>query len=187
MDATDTQHEATDEAAISPSPAHVRSGEANAGVPNEATVAPFHPPALGVNGAKQGQIGPVLDPPVRELTRKQELAMPHILSARSEREGARAAQISRSTLQRWMDNPGFRAELEDQRRAAAALTHHEFQELALSSMHILAELLKDPSPYIRLNAVRTTINAAMKIEDSQDIRRRISVIDDSIELLKDQS
>ena len=63
MDATDTQHKATDEAAISPSPAHVRSGEANAGVPNEATVAPFHPPALGVNGAKQGQIGPVLDPP----------------------------------------------------------------------------------------------------------------------------
>ena len=88
MDATDTQHKATNEAAISPSPAHVRSGEANAGVPNEATVAPFHPPALGVNGAKQGQIGPVLDPPVRELTRKQELAMPHILATRSIREGA---------------------------------------------------------------------------------------------------
>ena len=61
-----------------------------------------------------------------------------------------------------MDNPAFRAELEDQRRAAAALAHNEFQELALSSIHILAELLKDPSPYIRLNAVRTTINAAMK-------------------------
>ena len=114
MDATDTQHEATDEAAISPSPAHVRSGEANAGVPNEATVAPFHPPALGVNEAKKGQMGPVLEPPRRELTWKQELAMPHILAAQSERDGARAAQISRNTLQRWMDNPSFRAELEDQ-------------------------------------------------------------------------
>ena len=43
MDATDTQHEATSEAAISLSPAHVRSGEANAGLPNEATVDPFSP------------------------------------------------------------------------------------------------------------------------------------------------
>ena len=55
MDATDTQHKATDEAAISPPPAHVRSGEANAGVPNEATVALFHPPSAR---SKRGQTGP---------------------------------------------------------------------------------------------------------------------------------
>ena len=63
MDATDTLNEATNDAALATSRSHVRSDEANKGVPNEATVAPFHPPALGVNGAKQGQIGPVLDPP----------------------------------------------------------------------------------------------------------------------------
>ncbi len=187
MNPTDTQHEATNEAAISPSPAHVRRNGASEGVPNEATVASFHPPALEVNGAKQGQIGPVLDPPVHELTRKQELAMPHILSARSEREGARAAQISRTTLQRWMDNPAFRAELEDRRRAAAALCHNEYQELALNGVNILADLLTDPSPYIRLNAVRVAVSVSMKVEERQDIRRRINVIDDAIELLKDQS
>ena len=187
MDAPDALNEATNEATLATFRSHVRSDEADAGVPNEARVASFHPPALGVNGAKQGQIGPVLDPPVHELTRKQELAMPHILSARSEREGARAAQISRTTLQRWMDNPAFRAELEDRRRAAAALCHNEYQELALNGVNILADLLTDPSPYIRLNAVRVAVSVSMKVEERQDIRRRINVIDDAIELLKDQS
>ena len=122
-----------------------------------------------------------------KITPKQELAIPHIVTARSARQGTRAARISRDTLQRWMNDPAFRAELEDQRRAAAALAHNEFQALALSSAHILAELLQDPSPYIRLSAARTMVSASMKVEERQDIRRRINVIDDAIELLKDQS
>ena len=186
MDATDTQHKATDEAAISPSPAHVRSGEANAGVPNEATVALFHPPALGVNGAKQGQIGPVLDPPVRELTRKQELALPHIVATQSIREGARAARISRATLKRWMDDPAFRAELEDQRKAAVALARNEFQALALRSIQTLAELIEHPDPRIRLSAARTTVQTAIKTGEIQDIRQRTEIIADALEFLKDQ-
>ena len=113
--------------------------------------------------------------------------MPHILSAGSERDGARAAQISRTTLQRWMDNPAFRAELEDRRRASAALCHNEYQELALNGVNILADLLTDPSPYIRLNAVRVAVSVSMKAEETQDIRRRLNIISDAIELLKDQS
>ena len=81
MDATDTQHEATDEAAISLSPAHVRSGEANAGLPNEATVDPFSPQALGVNEANQGQLGPRFEPPrpqkAHPETRTRDAAYPH--------------------------------------------------------------------------------------------------------------
>lgn len=40
---------------------HVRSGEPNKGVPNEATVASFHPPAPGVNETKLGQMSPLFE------------------------------------------------------------------------------------------------------------------------------
>ena len=122
-----------------------------------------------------------------QLTDKQAAALPYVVTATSATGAAQAAGIARSTLQRWMDDPAFRAELEDQRRAAAALSHNEFQALALRSIQILAELLSDPSPYIRLNASRTVVYVAMKAEESQDIRRRLNIISDSIELLKDQS
>ena len=47
------------EATLATFRSHVRSGEANKGVPNEATVASFHPPAPGVNEAKLGQMSPL--------------------------------------------------------------------------------------------------------------------------------
>ena len=187
MDATDTLNEATNEATLATFRSHVRSGEANKGVPNEATVASFHPPALGVNEAKLGQMSHISENSPPQLTQKQELALPHIVATQSIREGARAARISRATLKRWMDDPAFRAELEDQRKAAVALARNEFQALALKSIQTLAELIEHTDPRIRLSAARTTVQTAIKTGEIQDIRQRTAVIDDAIELLKDQS
>ena len=186
MDATDTLNEATNEATLDTFCAEVRSGEADAGVPNEATVDSFSPQETGVNETKLGQMSPIAENSRKQLTPKQELAMPYVVAAGSIREGARAAQISRATVKRWMDDPAFRAELDDQRRAAVALARNEFQRLAVRSIQTLAELLEHSDARIRLSAARTITQTAIKTGDTQDIRQRMEVIDEAVELLKNQ-
>ena len=80
-----------------------------------------------------------------------------------------------------MDDPAFRAELDDQRRAAVALARNEFQRLAVRSIQTLAELLEHSDARIRLSAARTITQTAIKTGDTQDIRQRMEVIDEAVE------
>ena len=124
--------------------------------------------------------------PDSQLTPKQALALPYITAAPSAVEGAMAANIGRTTLHRWMNDPTFRAEFELQRKAVADLAYSEFRGLALKSVLIFAELLDDPNPNVRLQAARATVHTALKVEESQDLRKRLEVLSESIGLLKDQ-
>ncbi len=121
-----------------------------------------------------------------QLTPRQALALPYIVAAPSAAEGARAAHINKVTLHRWMNDPTFRAEFELQRKAVADLAYSEFRGLALKSVLIFAELLDDPNPHVRLQAARATVHTALKVEESQDLRKRLEVLSESIGLLKDQ-
>ena len=121
-----------------------------------------------------------------QLTPRQALALPYIVTASSTAEGARAAHIGKATLHRWMNDATFRAEFELQRKAVADLAYSEFRGLALKSVLIFAELLDDPNPNVRLQAARATVHTALKVEESQDIRKRLEVLSESLGLLKDQ-
>ena len=121
-----------------------------------------------------------------QLTPRQALALPYITAAPSAVEGAIAANIGRTTLHRWMNDPTFRAEFELQRKAVADLAYSEFRGLALKSVLIFAELLDDPNPNVRLQAARATVHTALKVEESQDLRKRLEVLGESLGLLKDQ-
>ena len=85
-----------------------------------------------------------------------------------------------------MNDPTFRAEFELQRKAVADLAYSEFRGLALKSVLIFAELLDDPNPNVRLQAARATVHTALKVEESQDLRKRLEVLSESLGLLKDQ-
>ena len=121
-----------------------------------------------------------------QFTPRQALALPYIVAAPSTAEGARAAHINKVTLHRWMNDPTFRAEFELQRKAVADLAYSEFRGLALKSVLIFAELLDDPNPNVRLQAARATVHTALKVEESQDLRKRLEVLSESLGLLKDQ-
>ena len=121
-----------------------------------------------------------------QLTPRQALAIPYIVAAPSAAEGARAAHINKATLHRWMNDPTFRAEFELQRKAVADLAYSEFRGLALKSVLIFAELLDDPNPNVRLQAARATVHTALKVEESQDLRKHLEVLSESLGLLKDQ-
>ena len=123
----------------------------------------------------------------QELTSKQTLAVSHAAaSPTTTTAGARDAGVSRATLNRWMEEPNFRAELERTRREAVSLAYAELQGLALRSVSALATLLEDPDSRVRASAVRTSFYLLRKIEADHDLRRRLDTLDTTLDLLKDQ-
>ena len=121
-----------------------------------------------------------------QLTPKQMLAIPYIVSEPSLRKGARAAHIGRNTLTRWMHDPGFRAEIEQARRHVADLAFAEINGLALKSVIALADLLENPDPRVRNAAIRTALQNSFRLKEIHEIRNRLDLMDYAFSMLKSQ-
>ncbi len=120
------------------------------------------------------------------LTRKQTLALPIVAASSSLAAGAKAARIARSTLNRWLQDPDFRAELERARQDAAELAFSEVQALALKSVSTLSALLEDPDSRVRASAVRTSLNLVRQIEADRKLQNRLNAMEDVFDLLRSQ-
>jgi hypothetical protein len=116
------------------------------------------------------------------LPDKQLAALPYLIAAPSLAEGARLADIGRSTLYRWMGDDDFRAELERLRAGASDLARIELQGLMLKSIMVLAEALEDVSPTIKLRAAQATLAIGLKALDLKQIQRRLDLLDDALSL-----
>ncbi len=120
------------------------------------------------------------------LTPRQLLALPYLAYAPSVAEGARLANVGRTTLYRWMHDSAFRVGLERMRDESMDLAYAELQALMLRSVNVLADALDDASPALRIRAARTILQAAARAHEEHDLNRRIEVLDDAFSLLKRQ-
>ena len=113
--------------------------------------------------------------------------MPHIVAAQSEREEPEPRESPQPPSNvGWTTPPSAL----NSKTSAGPLSPSPVTNSRLSplkSIQTLAELIEHPDPRIRLSAARTTVQTAIKTGEIQDIRQRTEVIDDAIELLKDQS
>jgi HEAT repeat protein len=122
-----------------------------------------------------------------DLTPRQIATLPYIVASPSLSDGARLADVGRSTLYRWLRDAAFAEELERQRARASDLARVELQGLMLKSILVLAEALEDPSPAIRLRAARSTLYVGLKTFDLKEVRQRLDQLDDTIDFLSSRS
>ncbi len=122
----------------------------------------------------------------RELTDRQLLALPFIAASSTQTEAAEAAEISRATLARWRQNPRFKDELRRIREDAAKLAHAELDGLALKSVSALANLMDDPNPRVRAQAIRTALDISLKVQEQTRIRRNLRQLENAFNHLKNQ-
>ena len=120
------------------------------------------------------------------LSPRQTAALPYIASESSLVEGARAAQIARCTLTRWMREPAFRAELERVRRNISDLAFSELEGFTLKSVIRLVQLLDDPDSTVRHRAAKTVISISIAVRQDKEIRRQLDTIDNALIMLKAQ-
>lgn len=70
------------------------------------------------------------------------------------------------------------------RQETADLAHAELNGLALKSTVALAELMEDPNPRIRAQAVRLALVVGLKVGQERENRRRINQLQKALTLLK---
>ena len=116
------------------------------------------------------------------LTHRQITALPYLVASPSVTGGARSAGISRRTVHRWMEDDHFRAEFERLRDEALSLAQAELKGLTLKGTGVLAEMLEDPSPGIRLQAAKAAIAMGIKIDELSNIKERIERLSEAQDL-----
>ena len=115
-----------------------------------------------------------------ELSPSQAAAIPHIITSRSTTEAARLADVSRSTLHRWMRDPDFRDALEDVRREAAELARNQMGGLLLKAIATLSDVMDSPNDSARTDAARTTVYAFLKGEEYKNIEQSLERLDRAV-------
>lgn len=119
-----------------------------------------------------------------ELSDRQVTALPYLATAPTRQAGARMAEINVSTLRRWQQDPVFRNELRRIREETASLAFAELNGLALKSMSALAELLEDPNPRVKAQAVRIALSMCARNGEVARNTRRLNQLQKALTLLK---
>ncbi|MYD50713.1 MAG: hypothetical protein F4W93_04420 [Dehalococcoidia bacterium] len=116
----------------------------------------------------------------KELSEKQVLAIPHLVSAKSFGETAELVGVNRTTIYRWMDDPTFREEYDRQRDAVAGFARAGMRSLMLKALAVQAERFDSDDPRERARAAKEIMDydakTAHKHESQKLLNRLHSVI-----------
>ena len=116
----------------------------------------------------------------KELSEKQVLAIPHLVSAKSVSETAELVGVTRRTVYRWMDDPTFREEYDRQRNAVASFARSGMRTLMLKALSVQAERFDSDDPKERARAAKEIMDydakTAPKHESQKLLNRLHSVI-----------
>ncbi len=117
------------------------------------------------------------------LTARQLAALPYLVASPSLSDGARLADIGRTTLYRWLTEPDFRYHLERLRSDAADLARTELQGLMLKGVLVLADAMESADASIRLRAARAALYIGLRAIDLKELGERLDHLDDAFALM----
>ena len=110
----------------------------------------------------------------KELSERQELAIPHLVSAKSASETAELIGVNRTTIYRWMDDPTFREEYDRQRDAVADFARDGMRTLMLKALSVQAERLDSDDPKERARAAKEIIDYDTKTATSHENQKLVN-------------
>ena len=110
----------------------------------------------------------------KELSERQELAIPHLVSAKSASETAELIGVNRTTIYRWMDDPTFREEYDRQRDAVADFARSSMRTLMLKALSVQAERLDSDDPKERARAAKEIIDYDTKTATSHENQKLVN-------------
>jgi len=117
-----------------------------------------------------------------DLSERQIKVLPYLVVSRTRSEAAKLADIGRTTLHNWMNDPCFRRELERFRNEALELAYTELKGLALKAAQVVGDALEDSSPNVRLRAAQIALTIGLKVNELREIEQRLDRLDDALPL-----
>ena len=104
-----------------------------------------------------------------KLSHRQILALPVIAAAPNLTEAAKDAGISEATLRRWRQDAHFNAELDRLTAEIAETTRQGLTDIVLQGLIVVADLMEDPDPAMRLRAARAAITMGMQVCEADNL------------------
>ena len=117
-----------------------------------------------------------------DLPHRQWAVLPVMASAPSLAQAARICGFSERTLRRWLDDDEFRGELARLRQESAELACLELQGLMLRSVSVLSQAKDDPDKAIRLRAARYAMSFAVRVCETEKLKKDIQDLEDALAL-----
>ena len=116
------------------------------------------------------------------MTTRQNLAMEALISAPSIEAAAQACGLSRSTLERYMQDNEFRAEYERRRGDSLNAACTALQEAMSEAVSVLTAIMKEDatSPAARIQAARSVLEYGMKLTELTDLAARVAALEAAI-------
>lgn len=111
-----------------------------------------------------------------ELTKRQQEALPHLISNSSISEGCRSAGIGRDCYYRWLEDPAFKAELERLRGEMLSEAVEELRFSVTAAVKTLASLcIDETAPHsVRRGAAGDVLSYHLKWREVTDFEERLS-------------
>ena len=113
----------------------------------------------------------------KELSEKQVLAIPHLVSAKSASETADLVGVNRRTVYRWMDDPTFREEYDRQRDAIAEFARDGMRSLMLKALSVQAERFDSDDPKERARVAKEIIDYDSKTAANRENQKLLNRLD----------
>ena len=110
----------------------------------------------------------------KDLSEKQVIAIPHLVSAKSVSEAAELVGVNRTTIYRWMDDPAFREEYDRQRDAITNFARDGMRALMLKALVIQAERLDSDNRLDRSRAAKEIMDYDVKTSTSRENQKLIN-------------
>lgn len=121
--------------------------------------------------------------------RKKEAAITALLSQRNHEEAARAAGVSKRTLNRWQKMPEFQSAYLEARRAAMFEANARLQQASSAAVSTLVKVMVDPSTpaSARVRAADCILARGNQGLENEDYDVRLAALERAAELAKAQT
>ncbi len=110
----------------------------------------------------------------KELSERQVIAVPHLVSAKSVSETAELVGVNRTTIYRWLDDPTFREEYDRQRDAVAQFARAGMRALMLKALSVQAERFDSDDPKERARVAKEILDYDTKTAANHENQKLIN-------------
>ena len=113
----------------------------------------------------------------QELSNRQKAVLSYFLEGATVAQASENAGVTERTIYRWLNEPGFKAELKAGEQAVLERTTRRLLALTETALDSLEQVLSEPAARgssVRLRAVQVALEQLLKFRDVFDIEERLS-------------
>ncbi|VGO12179.1 hypothetical protein PDESU_00730 [Pontiella desulfatans] len=117
------------------------------------------------------------------LTPRQERLLVELVKTPDIQAAAKAAEVGRTTVYRWLEQPEFAAELDRCRNQAMNEALCNIKSLSSKAVQVMQELLDSENHSVRRMVCKDVLRHALQLREMEEIEQRLSRIEREMEKL----